>query len=223
LISPKSQKRLAEALAVCRSAQAHVGSDPALQLFHATLLQDLGDVVNAEPCLLQVLEGEAERTDALARERRYAARHNLALLCRKQQRVAEAERHWRAAVSERPKEPAAWLGLGELLLGQNRLAEADAALAAVESTGKGGGGTVLLRARVLWKKREHEAARQLLAEALAREPHWLEARRLLSYVLLEEDRDPAAAEAALREVLALEPRDVEARRILALLLGKRAG
>jgi Flp pilus assembly protein TadD len=96
-------------------------------------------------------------------------------------------------------------------------------VATLEQSGKGGAGTVLLRARLLWKKREHGAARQLLEEALAREPRWLEARRLLSYMLLEEDRDLAAAEAALRELLALEPRDAEARRNLALLLGKRAG
>ena len=59
-------------------------------LFHAILLQDVGDVVNAEPCLVQVLEHDAGRADAPARERRYGARHNLALLCRQRQYKRQA-------------------------------------------------------------------------------------------------------------------------------------
>jgi hypothetical protein len=56
---------------------------------------------------------------------------------------------------------------------------------------------------------------------LARIPELLEARRLLGYVLLEEDSDRPAAEAALRELLARDPGDAEARHNLTILLGRR--
>jgi hypothetical protein len=62
----------------------------------------------------------------------------------------------------------------------------------------------------------------LEAEA-ARSPEAVEPRRLLSYVLLDEDRDAEAAEAALRAVLTLAPRDAEARHNLTLLRRRQEG
>jgi hypothetical protein len=68
-----------------------------------------------------------------------------------------------------------------------------------------------------WQRREHPAARELLEGLLARSPQLLEARRLLAYVLLDEDRDPDAAEACLRAVLAQAQGDAEGRHNLRLL------
>jgi Flp pilus assembly protein TadD len=80
----------------------------------------------------------------------------------------------------------------------------------------------LLRGRAHLLCREFAEARQVLEEAAATAPGSLEARVLLSYVHLQEDRDPAAAEAALQAVLELDAGNREARRNLAVLRRKLA-
>jgi tetratricopeptide (TPR) repeat protein len=223
----RRQGRLAEAVAVCRSARVYRADDRELLLLHGLLLHEAGDLAGAEGCLARLLEQEAAgsaRQDARARQRRLTARHNLALVCRRHGRLAEAERHWRAALAEMPEWSEAWVGLGELYLMQGRLADAEAVLSRLEATPQGAAAAVLLRARLLWQRGDHAAARQVLEVEATRAPEAVEPRRLLSYVLLDEDGDPEAADAALRAVLALVPRDVEALHNLTLLRRRqRAG
>jgi hypothetical protein len=55
----------------------------------------------------------------------YLARHELALLYHRKGMNAEAEAEWRAVVEEQPEHLPAWLGLGELYLGQGKWEQLD--------------------------------------------------------------------------------------------------
>jgi hypothetical protein len=58
----------------------------------------------------------------------YKTRHNLAALYLQQGRMPEAEYQWRDALAERPDFVPAWLGLGEVYLGQQRWPELEEVL-----------------------------------------------------------------------------------------------
>jgi predicted Zn-dependent protease len=100
---------------------------------HGMLLHEAGDLVGAEATLLEVLE--REETSSGKKERRMTARHNLALIYRRQGRPAEAESQWRAVLAEMPDLTAAWLCLAELFLEQGRIADAETILNRLESQG----------------------------------------------------------------------------------------
>ena len=91
--------RLREAIAAAQSGRVHCPRDPDLLLLHGALLREGGDLINAEPCLLRLLE--LDTGNGVACQRRATARHNLALLCRDMGRDREAEAHLRALASER--------------------------------------------------------------------------------------------------------------------------
>lgn len=86
--------RLREAIAAAQSGRLHCPRDGELMLLHAVLLRESGDGINAEACLLELLEMDGG--DAAARPRCATARHNLALVYRDMGRVREAAAHWRA-------------------------------------------------------------------------------------------------------------------------------
>ena len=92
--------RMAEALAAARSGCLHCPHDLDLLLLHGVLLVEAGDALNAENCLLQLLERDSG--DGLSRRRRATARHNLGLIYRALGRRSEAMAHWRAALMEAP-------------------------------------------------------------------------------------------------------------------------
>jgi tetratricopeptide (TPR) repeat protein len=216
----RNQNRLAEAIAVCDAASANGAEDTELLLLHGLLLRDAGDPGKAETCLTRVVEKEDRN-----RERRVTARHNLALICRHQGRLAEAESHWRAVLAEFPELPAAWIGLAELRLMQNRLTELDDILARLDVMSHDAQAVGLLRARLHLARRAFAAAKQILEQLVDKSPHAVEPRRLLSYALLQEGSNEEAAEQSLRELLRLVPDDAEARHNLAVLHRKqgRAG
>jgi tetratricopeptide (TPR) repeat protein len=114
----RSQNRLPEALAVCRSARTQGAVDPELALMHGMLLHEAGDLASAETILLEVLEREAALP---GRELRMTARHNLAMIYRRQGRSAEAEGQWRAVLTEMPDMTAARQGLMDLYMEQGRI------------------------------------------------------------------------------------------------------
>jgi glycosyltransferase involved in cell wall biosynthesis/tetratricopeptide (TPR) repeat protein len=204
--------QLSEALAAVQSGRSHCPDDPELLLCHGALLRESGAPAEAEACLLRVLETTPSNgADGM---RAWQARHNLALLYRGQGRLREAMTHWRALLSDNPDLVTARRCLAECYLAEGRLDDAETLVAELDGNDPE---TLLLRARVSLAQRQFTEARRALEEVLARAPRWLEARVLLSYVHLQEDRDPAAAEGALRAVLELDPDNKEARHNLGVL------
>jgi tetratricopeptide (TPR) repeat protein len=205
-----------EALAICRHARAIYPEDADLLSQEARLLYQVGDYWGTERCLLQLLEGPRPPETALAMSvdsglRGYLTRHNLAVLYRDLQRLAEAEAQWLAVLAEQPDFTAARLGLGELYLAQGRWQEVEEVSSRLQADPRTQVEAAVLRAQKHLAWREFTAARQILQEAIARDPQALGPRLVLSRVLLAEGRDPAATVQALRDVLALEPNHSEAR------------
>jgi tetratricopeptide (TPR) repeat protein len=219
----RQQGRLPEAVTACASGLSSCPDDPELLLLHGQLLHETGALRAAEATFVQLLEREATAPAGgngaarQVRQRRATARHNLALLCRGQGRLAEAEKHWRAALEAEPEFQAAWLGLGELALANGRPAEAQTCITRLESAVPGSEPVVFLRARLLWKQRQHPEARRLLEDFLTQAPRSKPALQLLSYVLLDEGKDLTAAERVLRAFLLLDPKDAEAQHNLSIL------
>jgi tetratricopeptide (TPR) repeat protein len=217
----RHQGRLREALAATQAGKLHCGDDGDLLLLHAVLLREGGDEVNAETCLLRLLEREVGEGPAV-RRRRLAARRELALLLRSLGRLPEAVAQWRALLTEEPENRAARLGLGECWLAQERWGEVEALLGRLEQQTPDALEVLLLRGRVYLARRQFAEARRIVEKAMGVAPRSVEARVLLSYVHLQEDRDPVAAEAALRAVLELDPNHREAQRNLAVLHRRHA-
>jgi tetratricopeptide (TPR) repeat protein len=94
----RRQNRLREAIAAAQSGRLHNPLDADLLLQHGILLHEGGDWINAERCLLGVLE--IDHDDGRAHQRRIAARHHLILLYRSLGRQREANAHLRASAGE---------------------------------------------------------------------------------------------------------------------------
>jgi len=138
--------RLREAITAAQSGRVHCPHDPDLLLLYAALLREGGAAVNAEACLLRLLEGDSG--DGPARRRRLAARHHLALLCRDQGRLPEAAGHWRSLLAEEPSDRAAWLRLAECYLALGRWDDLGPVLARLEGESPPSLDVLLLSARV---------------------------------------------------------------------------
>jgi tetratricopeptide (TPR) repeat protein len=199
-----------------QAGRLHCPDDADLLLLHALLLRQGGDAINAEACLLRLLEGQTG-DDPAARRRRVEARQQLALLQRGLGRLPEAVGQWRALLVEEPQHRPARLGLAECWLAQGRWGELEALLGRLEQETPPALEVLLLRGRVHLARKQFSEARRLVEQGLAVAPKSVAARVLLSYVHLQEDRDPAVAEAALRAVLELAPNHHEAQRNLAVL------
>src|SRR5205814_6928421 len=128
-----------------------------------------------------------------------------------EERTAEAGAQWRAALTQQPSFTAAWIGLAELLLAQQRWQNLDQVFGHLETTSHAME-VAVIRARAQLARRDFASARQILEACIDRAPTALWPRVILTHVLLQEGNDWDAAEGALREVLALDPDHSEARR-----------
>src|SRR5262249_18297676 len=128
-----------------------------------------------------------------------------------------AEAQWRAATAQEPAFLTAWLDLARLWAGQERWPELETVLGRLEGGPALAEEVLPLRARWFLARREFEAARRYLDEAIGRAPRAVHLRALRSHTFLQEGRDWAAAAAALREVLALDPGHQEAQHNLLVL------
>jgi tetratricopeptide (TPR) repeat protein len=213
-----------EALAACQTGRGLYPDDSELLFAEGVLRRELGDPAGAEACLRRLLEGrEGEHFASVDTGLRgYKARHNLAVVYQEQQRLAEAEAPWRAAVVERGDFQPAWLGLGEVYLTQQRWPELDEIVGRLSALPDGETEAATLRARGHLARRQFGRARAVLQGTIARHPEALRPRVLLSPVLLQEGQDWPAAEQALHGVLRLAPNHAEARRNLEVLRRQRA-
>ena len=103
---------------------ARFPNDTEILFEQACLLAAQGDLGGAETNLLMLLRipgiGRTGQVAWIWGLRGYKAQHSLALVYRGQRRSAEAEAQWRAVLAERPGFVPAALGLGELILAQQR-------------------------------------------------------------------------------------------------------
>jgi tetratricopeptide (TPR) repeat protein len=120
-----------DAIDVCRSGLARWPDDAELGFLEGVLHHELGDRAAAERSLERLLASSAARyTEGMdAGLRTYQPLHRLGVLCWEQGRRQEAERHWRAALSQQPDFHLPLLGLAHLYLSEARWPELDEALA----------------------------------------------------------------------------------------------
>jgi tetratricopeptide (TPR) repeat protein len=215
--------RWSQALAVCRQAQSRWADYAELVFLEGQLLSDQGDLAGAEACFARLLQpGAGFRSDDLGLCG-YKARQNLASICHRQGRQAEAEAQWRAVVAEKPDFAPAWLALADLCLSQNRPQEVQQAAEHLRGQTAAWAAALagVLQARLHISRREFAAAKALLTAIAAADPQAFWPRVLLGDLLLWERQDWGAAERLLREVLSLNPDHQPTRRKLALLLEQR--
>lgn len=213
--------QLAEALAACRAGLSRFPDDHEMLYLEAGLLTELGDWTGAEASLQRLLRAPPPNYFAAGLDvglQGFKARSSLAAVYRAQNRLAEAEAEWRAALAERPDYGPARLGLANLLLAQRRWQDMEEVVKPLEAGPAGRLAAAHLRAVKHLACDELAPARRVLEEALAGAPDNLELLVLLSRILLRDGRDWTAAEQALRRILALDPYHTEARNNLTVLL-----
>ncbi len=195
------------AWAVCREGRQRFPDDVALWFAESQLQRDAGDLAGAEQCLLGLMRAKPGAyfgaTDAGIRN--YVAPHTLGLVYLDAGRTHEAERQWRAIVTEYPFYLASWQMLAELYLRQQRWTELQAVIVRFEAAAEGAAEGAVLRARWHLAKKEFTAARAILDRLIVQSPNALAPRFYLTHVLLGEGKDWAAAERALRELLRVDP------------------
>jgi glycosyltransferase involved in cell wall biosynthesis/Flp pilus assembly protein TadD len=215
--------RLDRAAAVCRQGLERFPEDIELIFQHGFTRFASGDLPGAEADmrkLLQLNPGEYLAMGVNPALRGYLARHNLAVILRDQGRMAEAVNEWQTVVAEEPGYTEAWIGLADLFLGQGRWHEFEQIVQRLEAEPRRATEAAILRARMLSKRENHAAARQLLEEVVAREPRAAAPRLALSYALMQEGRDWDATEKAIRGVLELDPANAQARKNLEVVARK---
>ncbi len=215
-------KQPAEALAACQEGRRHYPNDAELLFLEGLLHREQGDAAAAEAAWLQVFarrdaEHFASVDSALAGPK---TRHNLAVLYLDQNRYADAEAQWRAALAADPIYVPARVGLGEVFLKQGRWPDLEGVIGQLDEAAPVE--AAVLRGRMLLDRKEYAAARAGLIAIIDRHPAAVPPRVILSYALLKEGIDWPAAERALLEVLALEPDHREAQRNLGILRERRA-
>jgi GT2 family glycosyltransferase/Flp pilus assembly protein TadD len=219
----RQQGRPAEALGVCQEGRRYYPNDAQLLFQEALLRRELRDLAGAEACLVRLISTSEGPHFASVAEglRGHKARHNLAVIYQEQGRFAEAEAQWKAGLMDEPTFAPAFLGLGELYLGQGRWAEFDQLGEQLDKAcngiARGSVGSVALRVRGHMARRDFAAARHTLEESIGRSRGEVLLWTLLSHTLLQEGRDTEAAERALGKVLELDPANVEAKNNLTLL------
>jgi tetratricopeptide (TPR) repeat protein len=211
-----------EALQTCQRGQQVCPGDPELLFSEALLREQTGDEAGAEACwqrLVTLKPGRhfASVTTGLTT---FKARHNLAMLYRRQKRLREAEVQWWLAVEADPTFLPCWRGLASVLLSQERWAELEPVRSALEQHGAGLEAAVL-PARVRLGQKDYDGARAILLPLVEVHPEVVYPWEILSHVFLQEGKDPAAAERVLRKILELDPNNPDAKNNLAVLLRSR--
>jgi len=212
-----------EALQACREGLQRFPDDAELLLEEGLMLRDRGDLAGAELSwsrLFEPRQGKYFSSEEVGL-RGFRTRQLLAEIFARQERWAEAEVQWRAALEERPDFEPAWQGLAELYLRLGRWADLEELLQKLDGRGVAPPKVGWLRARGQVQRKEHAAARRTLAEVIARDPQALGPRVLLSQALLQEGRNWPAAEKALLDVLELDAENKDAQHNLQVLKRQR--
>ena len=128
-LAEMQQGRRDEALAACRQGLNFQPHDVELRFREAGALQELGRLAEARDAYMALLgdraSGEFQFSSVNLGMKGYLARQNLALLLKTMGDLPGAERQWCAVVREVPRYRLAWRELGENLVQQQRLADAE--------------------------------------------------------------------------------------------------
>jgi tetratricopeptide (TPR) repeat protein len=206
-------------LEVCLAGLARFPEHPELLFRVGALLFEQRDLPAAAAALERLLRVSPEGHFTFGDDTGilYKARTVLGRIYRDQQRPAEAEAQWRAALAEQPDYGQALLGLGQVLLDQSRWDDLEQVIVRLRARPEGEMEGAVLRGLQLVALGDLAAARELTEQTVARFPAAVEPRVLLSRLLLRDPQDVAAAERCLREILALDPGNAEAKMQLAQL------
>lgn len=196
-----------EAWAVCLEGWHRNPDDVAFWFWQGQLLLDRGDLSGAEQCLVELVrKGPAPAVatvDAALRD--YVAPHTLGLIYQAQGRAVEAEKQWRAVVSEHPFYKPSWEMLAELYFQRQRWTDLEAVIGQIQEKPAWTTDSAILRARLHLAKKDFHSARAILEQVIRQTPEAMPPRFYLTHVLLQEGKDWEAAERALRDLLAIDP------------------
>ena len=215
------EARVAEAAGSYREAldlysKAH-DLDPAqreIRVAYASLLSDLGLAGSA----VELLDG-IEELDWLGIRTRALALMQLAT--RTGERIEDAERDLRAALTERPDDPNVQLGLAQLLMRQGNAREAEELVRALRERRPGSGRLQAMHASLLREIGQQEAAAELFERCVDEPGVGQRCRQGLVEVLLELD-DPGRAGQAMAGWLETDDLDGKLEAASLLLNGGRA-
>jgi tetratricopeptide (TPR) repeat protein len=204
----------AEAIQVCKEGTARLADDAELLFVQCTLQTETGDLSAAEAGLLRLLDATRRFVSTDTGLTGYKARQNLAMIYRKQNRLADAETQLRLVVAEQLQFALGRLALADVLISLNRPAEVEAVLHPLAGVPAIAVEVALMRARALHMQRDLAAARSVLEVAAIESPANLRLLGLLTQVLIEQGTDRAAAIRSLRAILAIDPNHPAAKRML---------
>jgi glycosyltransferase involved in cell wall biosynthesis len=209
-----------EALAACRAGLELCADDVELIFQEGMSLRLLGQTAAAAACWERCLSVPVGSYFASINTgiRGHITRHNLAGALRELGRLDEAERHWQAALVERPDYEPSWRGLTDLYLTGQRLSDAETLAERVARMPCCELGAACLRARIALAQRDYARVRTLLEPLITQHPRQAEPRVLWSHSLLKEGQRGVVVEKALRDVIAVHPADPEARNNLEVVL-----
>jgi glycosyltransferase involved in cell wall biosynthesis len=212
--------RKQDAIAMACQGLANFPDDPELLYREATLHGEIGELPQAEACLLRLISTPADRYIQLGVEtglNNHKARQLLAILYCDQGRYRESERTLQELLAERPADAHAWVALGQLYLTQKKLRDVDYVSRQLDKCPDGEVYAAVLRAEGHMARNELVLARTLLDQAIALAPRLLWARLVLSDLLLREANDLRACVAAQQNILEIDPGNTMARHNLAAL------
>jgi len=216
-------ERWDEAIATCREGLRRFPDDPELRFRHGVLLHDVGRLDEAAALYENLLADPGTRhfTSIDRGLCGFKARQNLAIVYTDLNEPAKAEAQWRRIVADEPGYAPGWRGLGDALIRQGRLDEADRLRERLAADPALAGEAHLLAGRTAAARGDVDAAQAAFRRAGGALPDDTEPLRVLCQVLFESGGD-AEAEAALRELADRHPDDAPARHNLGSLF-LRAG
>jgi GT2 family glycosyltransferase/tetratricopeptide (TPR) repeat protein/SAM-dependent methyltransferase len=200
------------AWAVCQEGLRRFPRDDELRFRSGLLLHKAGHLAEAERAYLDIFATREGRhfTSVDRGITGYCARQNLAVVYVDQGDWPKAEEQWRLVVREKPRYRPGWRGLGEALVRQRKLPEAEQ-LAQQLLGGAGGlqGVGLWLRSQLALAQGDLEGARRALEQGVEQYPDDAELQEALCRFLFDH-APPAAAAAALQARVCRVPDDAAA-------------
>lgn len=215
-----------EALRTCSNGRKIYPEDAELLFLESVLLRQSGDNQSAEERLHRLIDGSesAHFASVDVGLRGFKARHNLAIICMEQNRIAEAENHWLAALNDEPAFIPAQAGLGRLYAQTKNTPKLEKHAQLIEKFGtKGAEQAWLLRGLGKMHLGELTEARQLLMDSATRFPQSLGIKRLLAQITFKVCPDPTAGLQVLHDILKLDPNDEQAKKLITKIGNDKRG